>query len=83
MDYCLQDNIQMSKIDALSLNRVSAGVHGSKQKISVAVLSTACMGIMLCRELFYSCFGTTDQQEGMAAFLEKRPAVWKEGKKPM
>jgi enoyl-CoA hydratase len=41
------------------------------------------MGIMLCRELFYSCFGTTDQQEGMAAFLEKRPAVWKEGKKPM
>lgn len=24
------------------------------------------------RELFYGCFGTHDQAEGMAAFLEKR-----------
>jgi enoyl-CoA hydratase len=29
------------------------------------------------RELFFGLFGTDDQREGMAAFLEKRPAIWK------
>jgi len=30
-------------------------------------------------DLFGLCFATEDQKEGMAAFLEKRPAVWKNG----
>ncbi|MFZ5481198.1 MAG: enoyl-CoA hydratase-related protein [Myxococcota bacterium] len=29
------------------------------------------------RNLFGLCFATEDQKEGMAAFLEKRPAAWK------
>lgn len=29
------------------------------------------------QELFGMCFATEDQTEGMSAFLEKRPAVWK------
>ncbi len=29
-------------------------------------------------ELFGLCFATEDQKEGMAAFLEKRPAAWKD-----
>ena len=29
-------------------------------------------------ELFGLCFGTKDQKEGMAAFLEKRPAVFED-----
>ncbi len=29
-------------------------------------------------DLFALCFSTHDQKEGMAAFLEKRPAVWKD-----
>lgn len=30
-------------------------------------------------DLFGLCFTTADQKEGMDAFLEKRPAVWKDG----
>ena len=30
-------------------------------------------------EMFGMCFTTADQKEGMDAFLEKRPAVWKAG----
>lgn len=34
-------------------------------------------GITYERRLFFSTFATEDQKEGMKAFLEKRPAVWK------
>ncbi len=34
-------------------------------------------GIAYERRLFHSLFGTEDQREGMTAFLEKRPAVFK------
>ena len=33
-------------------------------------------GIALENELFGMCFATADQKEGMAAFLEKRPATF-------
>ena len=36
-----------------------------------------------CRKLFYSCFGTHDQREGMGAFLEKHKAVFQPGKEAM
>jgi enoyl-CoA hydratase len=29
------------------------------------------------RSLYYTAFGTKDKREGVAAFLEKRPPVWK------
>jgi enoyl-CoA hydratase/carnithine racemase len=34
-------------------------------------------GIRFERRLFHSCFGTDDQKEGMAAFIEKRPPQFK------
>ncbi len=34
-------------------------------------------GIALENEMFAMCFATEDQKEGMSAFLEKRPAVFK------
>jgi enoyl-CoA hydratase len=34
-------------------------------------------GIAVENELFAMCFGTEDQKEGMTAFLEKRPAVFR------
>ncbi len=34
-------------------------------------------GIAYERDLFCLCFSTADKEEGVAAFLEKRPAVWK------
>jgi 1,4-dihydroxy-2-naphthoyl-CoA synthase len=36
-----------------------------------------------CRRLFYRCFGTVDQREGMGAFLEKRQPVFTKNKQPM
>ena len=33
-------------------------------------------GLLFERRVFHSLFGSPDQQEGMAAFLEKRPAVF-------
>ncbi|HEY8021472.1 MAG TPA: enoyl-CoA hydratase-related protein [Thermoanaerobaculia bacterium] len=34
-------------------------------------------GIAYERDLFCLCFSTADKEEGVAAFLEKRPAAWK------
>ncbi len=34
-------------------------------------------GLMVEQEAFAALFSTADQKEGMAAFLEKRPAAWK------
>jgi enoyl-CoA hydratase len=34
-------------------------------------------GIVYERDLFCLCFSTADMKEGVAAFLEKRPPVWK------
>ena len=34
-------------------------------------------GLLFERRVFHGLFGSPDQQEGMAAFLEKRPAVFK------
>ena len=34
-------------------------------------------GIRFERRLYHGLFGTEDQKEGMAAFVEKRPGNWK------
>ena len=34
-------------------------------------------GVLYERDLFCLCFSTEDKKEGVAAFLEKRPAEWK------
>jgi enoyl-CoA hydratase/carnithine racemase len=33
-------------------------------------------GILYERDLFCLCFSTADKEEGVKAFLEKRPAEW-------
>ena len=45
-----------------------------KESINTAYQTTLSEGMHLERRLFHSCFATHDQKEGMAAFLEKRPA---------
>lgn len=46
----------------------------TKETVNAAYETTLRQGIMLERRLFHSMFATEDQKEGMAAFIEKRPA---------
>jgi len=48
-----------------------------KESVNVAFEMSLSEGIRFERRLFHACFGTVDQKEGMAAFLEKRPAQFK------
>ncbi|CAM3674203.1 enoyl-CoA hydratase [Polynucleobacter brandtiae] len=45
-----------------------------KESINAAYETTLSEGIRFERRLFHACFATNDQKEGMAAFIEKRPA---------
>ncbi len=45
-----------------------------KEAINAAYETTLAEGIHFERRLFHACFATKDQKEGMAAFIEKRPA---------
>ena len=45
-----------------------------KESINAAYETTLSEGIHFERRLFHACFATNDQKEGMAAFIEKRPA---------
>ena len=38
--------------------------------------TTLQQGVVFERRLFHGLFGTEDQKEGMAAFVEKRPGNW-------
>jgi enoyl-CoA hydratase len=48
-----------------------------KDSVNRAYESTLAEGIKYERAMFYSCFATDDQSEGMTAFLEKRAPVFK------
>ena len=49
----------------------------AKECVNRAYETTLAEGIRFERRVFHSLFGTADQKEGMAAFVEKRPAVFK------
>ena len=46
----------------------------TKESVNAAYETTLRQGVMFERRLFHSMFATGDQKEGMAAFVEKRPA---------
>jgi enoyl-CoA hydratase len=48
-----------------------------KEAINQAFEAPLTHGLRFERRLFYSLFATEDQKEGMAAFVEKRPAAFK------
>ena len=54
------------------------GVLMTKEAVNRAFESTLAEGIRFERRLFQSLFATQDQKEGMAAFVEKRPAAFKD-----
>jgi len=51
-------------------------VKANKEMVNVAFETTLTQGVLFERRLFHGMFGTEDQKEGMAAFVEKRPGKW-------
>ncbi len=49
----------------------------TKEMVNAAFELPLGAGINFERRLFHGLFGTQDQKEGMAAFVEKRPGKWK------
>jgi enoyl-CoA hydratase len=48
----------------------------NKEMVNAAFETPLAMGVQFERRLFHGLFGTADQKEGMAAFVEKRPGNW-------
>ena len=48
----------------------------NKEMVNAAFETTLAQGVTFERRLFHGLFGTEDQKEGMAAFVEKRPGNW-------
>lgn len=48
----------------------------NKEMVNAAFETGLAQGIAFERRLFHGLFGTADQKEGMAAFVEKRPGNW-------
>src|SRR5215210_2562943 len=48
----------------------------TKEMVNAAFEMTLAQGIVFERRLFHGLFGTQDQKEGMAAFVDKRKAEW-------
>ncbi|HET9428296.1 MAG TPA: enoyl-CoA hydratase [Allosphingosinicella sp.] len=49
----------------------------TKEMVNAAFETGLAQGILFERRLFHGLFGSEDQKEGMAAFVEKRKADWK------
>lgn len=49
----------------------------AKESVNRAMETTLAEGVRFERRLFYSLFATQDQKEGMAAFIDKRPAQFR------
>jgi enoyl-CoA hydratase len=48
----------------------------TKEMVNTAFETTLAQGLNFERRLFHGLFGSADQKEGMAAFVEKRPGKW-------
>jgi enoyl-CoA hydratase len=48
----------------------------TKEMVGAAFETTLQQGVIFERRLFHGLFGSADQKEGMAAFVDKRPGNW-------
>jgi enoyl-CoA hydratase len=51
-------------------------ILANKEMVNTAFETSLAQGVAFERRLFHALFGTADQSEGMAAFVEKRPGEW-------
>jgi enoyl-CoA hydratase len=62
------------KIAATIASMSLPAVMMAKEAVNRAFETTLAEGVLFERRVFHSLFATKDQKEGMAAFVEKRPA---------
>src|SRR5208337_2755711 len=55
----------------------TSAVYATKESVNRAYETTLAEGIRFERRIFHSLFATEDQKEGMRAFVEKRPAAFR------
>ena len=70
----------MARIAFIGLGNMGGGMAANLVQAGheVAAFETGLtQGIVFERRLFHGLFGTDDQKEGMAAFVDKRAADWK------
>jgi enoyl-CoA hydratase len=56
--------------------RPPLAVRAAKQAVRAAAELPLTHGLAAERQAFFTLFDSHDQQEGMTAFIEKRPAIW-------
>ena len=74
------DGELMEAVESLAASIMSAGPIGvglAKASINKSASVDVDSGLDFEAEAFGLCFGTEDQKEGMAAFLEKRKATYR------
>ena len=64
------------KTAAVIAGMAPLAVKANKEMVNMAFETGLTQGVMFERRLFHGLFGTEDQKEGMAAFVEKRPGNW-------
>ena len=76
--YPVEDYLDKSLALAREIaHRAPLAVQAAKKAINQSFEGSLTKGLQDEREIFYALFDSKDQQEGMAAFLEKREASWK------
>ena len=71
----LQDEALAAALTIAGYSQIA--VMAAKEAVNKAFEGTLADGMAFERRLFHALFATADQKEGMAAFVEKRPAQFK------
>jgi enoyl-CoA hydratase len=68
---------EVVKIAAVVAGMGGLAAQAGKEAVNRAQETTLAEGVLFERRLFFGLFSTQDRSEGMSAFVEKRPAVFK------
>ncbi|MGB8815434.1 MAG: enoyl-CoA hydratase-related protein, partial [Paracoccaceae bacterium] len=66
------------KVAATIAAKPSLAVMAAKESVNRSMETTLSEGLLHERRLFHALFATEDQKEGMAAFIAKRPAQFRD-----